>query len=107
MHEHPETAGGGATDDPKSSMTLIVGVIGALIVFLICVLLQTLYVSTSQAELQRKVYSAQPEELRLLRVEQTEQLSGYRWVDERSGVAAVPIERAIELVVDDYAEGDR
>lgn len=104
MPEQTRLTGAVDTDDPKSSLTLIIGVIGAVIVFLICVLLQTLYVATSRAELQRKVWESQPEELRSLEVEQLQRLNDYRWVDPRAGVAAIPIERAMELVVEDYEE---
>jgi len=104
MSEHTHYAGAVDSDDPKSSLTLIVGVIGAVIVFLICVLLQTLYVATSRAEQQRKVWDSQPAELRSVNAEQLERLKGYRWVDAKAGVAAIPIERAMELVVEDYAE---
>jgi hypothetical protein len=102
MRETTHPTGAADTDDPRSSLTLIVGVIGAVIVFLICVLLQALFVATSRAEQQRKIWDTQPAELRSINAEQLERLNDYRWVDQQAGVAAIPIERAMELVVEDY-----
>jgi hypothetical protein len=36
-----------------------------------------------------------------MKEEQLSQLSAYRWVDREAGVAAVPIERAMELVMEE------
>jgi hypothetical protein len=40
-----------------------------------------------------------PEELAGARAEQLERLHTYRWVDEKAGTVAIPIERAMALVV--------
>lgn len=101
MEDH-KTAAGARTDDPSSSNTLIVGLVGAVLVFVICVLLQVVYYRTFEHERRAKIINQQPEELRRLQVEQAEQLHGYRWVDKEAGVVAIPIDRAMELVVDDY-----
>jgi len=88
-------------DDPDTAMIIAVGLVGALAVFLLIVALQALYYHVESAELLQKVYSQSPEELTLLRSKQEERLHSCRWLDEKNGVAAIPIERAMELTVRD------
>jgi hypothetical protein len=85
--------------DPKSSTTVVIGVVGTLVLVLIVIALQALYYRAEQAEVERKVYEAAPEEWSRLRAEQESRLHAYRWVDREQGVVAVPIDRAIELLV--------
>ena len=87
--------------DPDAPMTVVVGVVGAVLVFVVIVLLQALFQSAEQAELARKVTSAAPAELESLRAEQLGLLNGYRWVDREKGIVAIPIEQAMELTVRD------
>ena len=88
-------------DDPDAAMTVAIGVLGALMIFLLIVGLQILYYHTQDQELATLVYSREPEELSLLRAKQEEQLHSYRWIDQAKGVVGIPIERAMELVVND------
>jgi hypothetical protein len=85
--------------DPKASSTVVIGVVGALVLVVIVIALQALYYRAEQAEVVRKVYQAAPEEWSRLRAEQEARLHAYRWVDKQKGVVAVPIDRAIELLV--------
>jgi len=93
--------------DPDPIATVAVGVIGTLVVILIVLVLQVLYYRTEASELQSKVYSQPPHALLQLRAEQQERLRSYRWVDKGSGVLAIPIERAMELVVREESERAR
>jgi hypothetical protein len=85
--------------DPKASATVVIGVVGALVLVLVIIGLQALYYRTEQAEVVRKVESAAPEEWSRVRAEQEARLHSYRWVDREQGVVAIPIERAMELLV--------
>ena len=38
-----------------------------------------------------------------LRAKETQQVSGYAWVDKNAGVVQLPIERAMELTAQEYA----
>ena len=91
--------------DPKSTPTLLVGVVGMILLMVIVLLVEVLFHRTSEAEIYRKVISEQPLELRQVQAEQLEQLNGYRWVSEPEGEAAIPIERAIDLVVEEARSG--
>jgi hypothetical protein len=79
--------------------------VGMILLMVIVLLVEVLFHRTSEAEIQRKVISEQPLELRQVQAEQLEQLSGYRWVSEPEGVAAIPIDRAIDLVIEEAQTG--
>ncbi len=80
-------------------MTIVVTVVGTLLVFVIIVALQAFFYNAQEAERVSKVDSQVPEELARLRAQQLEELHSYRWIDPRKGVVAIPIERAMELIV--------
>jgi len=85
--------------DPEFWMTFVVGTVGAVLLVVVVLFLEALYHRTIDAEYQRKVVLEQPEALRLMRAEQLDQLNGYR-TDANGNVTGIPIERAMELVVE-------
>jgi hypothetical protein len=90
----------GKDDDPRATTTIVVLAFGSILVFVIILALQTLFFSAQEAERQVKTFGP-PEELSRLRAGQLERLNAYRWVDASKGVVAIPIDRAMELVVRD------
>ena len=100
MMEKPRETNGGQ-GDPDATLTIWIGLIGALTTFLIIVSLQAVYYHVENSQRIEKVYSRPPEELGLLRAKQEQVLHSYRWIDEKKGVAGIPIERAMELTVRD------
>lgn len=93
-----------AKDDPNTSLTALVVVVGALITLVLVVALQALYYRTHQRELERKVIGRPPAQLRQALAEQERKLDGYRWIDREAGVVAIPVERAVELFLDEHGE---
>jgi hypothetical protein len=87
--------------DPNTSWTVLVGFIGTVLMIVTVFALQALYHSVENREFAEKVLDQRPEELMLLRNDQIENLSTYRWVNKASGVVAIPIELAMDLVVRD------
>jgi hypothetical protein len=85
--------------DPKSSSTILVGVVGSVLLVVLVILLEALYFRTAQVEHERKIIAEQPQQLRALQAKQRELLGGYRIVDAGQQTVAIPIERAMELVV--------
>ncbi|MEW6337969.1 MAG: hypothetical protein AB1625_11290 [Acidobacteriota bacterium] len=85
--------------DPNTPATVVVGVLSAVLLFALVVMLQAVFYWAEKAENRRKVVAVAPEELAGLRAAQLEQLHSYRWVDQNAGVVAIPIERAMALVV--------
>jgi len=91
-------------DDPDVPASALVGIIGAILLFAVIVALQAIFYSMEEEELARKVYDQPYEALQELDADQLEQLNSYGWVSETDGVAHIPIERAMELVVEDARE---
>ncbi len=87
------------TGEPNTPLTALVGVVFAIVLFALVVSLQALFYRQEADENERKAVSSPPEELARARTEQLETLHGYRYVDARAGVVAIPIDRAMELVV--------
>jgi len=85
-------------DDPNVAASAVVGIIGAILLFVIIVLLQAWFYRAEQAEQYRKVFSQPYQELQTVDNEQLEQLGSYGWVSEPDGVVHIPIERAMQLV---------
>ena len=105
MSDHAHATGAPPEErDPKSGTTLIVGAVGVILLAVVVILLQVLFHRTAEAERWRKVVSQQPQELRRVQAEQLERINGYRWVDEPNGVVAIPVDRAMELVIQEARE---
>ncbi len=89
------------TGEPNTPLTALVGVVFAIGLFAIVVFLQAFFYHQEAEENVRKVVNAPPEELAQQRAQQLETLHAYRVVDLKAGVVAIPIDRAMELVVRD------
>jgi hypothetical protein len=85
-------------DDPNVAASAVVGIISAILLFVIIVVLQAYFYGAEQSELERKVYSQQYEELQKLDANQLELLNSYGWVSEAEGTVHIPIQRAIDLI---------
>ena len=78
---------------------LTIGVIGAVLTLVIVFLLEALVAAEGRSEHERKVVNQPNRELLRLEADQSELLEAYRWVDREKKVVAIPIERAMEIVV--------
>jgi hypothetical protein len=87
--------------DPDALTTATVGIVGIILVIVVVVLIQGLYESRSHDEFQRKVGDVAPAEIRALRAAQLTRLHKTGWVDKKNGIVAIPIEKAMELLVAD------
>ena len=85
-------------DDPNVGTTAVIGIIGAIVLFVAIVALQALFYSTEEGERARKVHGQANEELARAVAQQQEVLNGYRWIDQSAGTVAIPIDRAMEIV---------
>jgi len=91
-------------DDPKVTTSVIAGIIGAVVLFVVIVLLQALFYRMQAAERVRKVESQPNQELELVDAEQLQLLNSYGWVDQSNGVVRIPIDEAMRLVVAEQPE---
>jgi hypothetical protein len=90
-------------DDPNVQLSALVGIVGSVLLFVIIVGLQAMFYAMQEDELRLKVYTQTSEELRRLDAVQLEELNSYGWVDQQNGVVRIPIQRAMELTVQELA----
>ncbi len=89
-------------DDPSAGPTVIVGGVSLLLLFALIVALEALHRTAAESEFQRKVVAERPVELRQVQADQRTTLSTYRWLDRAQGVATIPIDRAMALVIEEH-----
>jgi hypothetical protein len=89
------------SSDPPASMTVIVGIIGAILLLAVILVTQVLFFNVQRIEDENKLYAARPAELADLQARELAQINTYRYVDREKGVVAIPIDRAIELYADE------
>jgi hypothetical protein len=85
--------------DPGAWSVVFYGLVGGLVVVLAIFGLEVFYGSTAGAEDERKAAGPAAEKLQQELDEQRSPIESYHWIDEDNGVVALPIERAMELVV--------
>lgn len=90
-------------DDVKTSTVALVGLIGAIVTFAVMLLVMVLYQQVSTRLVYDRQISQAPAELSEAIANQEARLAEYRWVDQPKGVVAIPIERAMELVVSELS----
>lgn len=105
LHEMPVGEPGDSHDDPTVWPTAMVGAISAVLLILIVVGLEVLYYQTVVAESRRKFIEQEPQELRQVQAEQRQLLSGSRPSDAATDRLVLPIERAMELIVEETRRG--
>jgi len=96
----------GQTDDPRSSSTVLVGLVGTILLFVVVVWLQVIFNEELQAERNTKQVAPRVVSLDDFKAQQQATLHSYGWVDQENGVTHIPIERAMELTVRELS-GDR
>ena len=92
-------------DDVNTPVIAVVGFISALLFFATIILLQVIFYHVQAEQRYDKDINQPPVELSNLVHNQQARLAEYRWVDEKKGVVAIPIDRAMELVVADLSSG--
>ncbi len=85
-------------DDPNVAASAVVGILSAIVLFVIIVMLQALFFRAEHREIERKVFSQPYQALQQLDADQLGLLNSYGWVSEKDGIAHLPIDRAMELI---------
>ena len=92
------------SDGLNTPVIAVVGFVSAVLTFALIVAVQVLYYQVATAETDRKVIAVRAEEADDQLAQQDAKLARYGWVDHAQGRVAVPVERAMELVVRDLQE---
>lgn len=91
-----------APDNPNN-LALGAGIFVTMVSFVLMVLgCRELYIQMVDQEVEKKVLSVQPEQLRNLRAGEQTRLSQYQWADQKAGVVRLPLKRAAELTLRDW-----
>ena len=90
--------------DPRARTTVLVGVIGTILLIAVVLTAQVLFQHGDWIRSSGENAGVNPE-LAAIRTEQLAPLSQYRWVDPNAGIVAVPLERGIELFLNDLKSG--
>ena len=91
-------------DDPSASSTAYVGVVFVLVFVVALIALIGYFDRVSEGEFEAKVVDRPTTAVRALETEQLGELHEYRWIDRDAGTVAIPIERAMDLVVEERAK---
>lgn len=94
-------------NDLNVTWTVIAGVVGCIVVFAFIVAVAILFQRAEQAQFREKIVAESPQELSQLRSEQEAKINSYRMVDEKRGLAAIPIDEAMQAFARDPAGGMR
>jgi hypothetical protein len=87
--------------DANVSRIVVVGSICSVLLVVLLVGLQAWYYGEQAREREEKVVEATDWKLSSIRMDQLETIHSYRWVDQKNGRVAIPIDRAMELVLED------
>ncbi len=85
-------------DELNTSAIAVVGFLGAIILFAVLVILMIVFFQVEAREQYAKDTSQAYGQVSKLTADQQGRLASYGWVNEESGVAYIPVKRAMDLV---------
>lgn len=88
-----------AYDDLDTTMIAFVGVVGAIITFFIVFAVAAMNYSFERAENEKKVILVPEENAESILANQAAALTEYKWIDQDKNIVAIPIDRAMEIVL--------
>lgn len=89
-------------DNINAAAIAMVGFLGIIVVFAIVLILEVIYYRVAASQDEEKSINEPFVELDRMVATQQERLGQYRVVDRRQGIFAIPVDRAMELVVRQY-----
>jgi hypothetical protein len=91
-------------DELNTPLIVVIGILAGIVVFLFVVLMQAYFFRQQNEEETRKVVEVKSDDLTAATAQQKAALHSYRWIDRQKGIVGIPIERAMDLVVQDAAQ---
>lgn len=95
----------GDHEDPEIGSTWMVGLVGTIVLIVIVLALTAMHYNIEQQQVREKQLERDISTVRMLRQTHREHLERW-WVDEDADRVGVPIEHAMELVVEEYGSVD-
>jgi hypothetical protein len=90
-------------NDLNSLKIAWVGFLGALVTFVVILAMQVLYHSAVVQETEQKVVQAPTTQSDTMLAEQAVKLTRYEWIDREKQRVMIPIDRAMEVVVNELS----
>ena len=94
-------------DNVNTPVIAAVGLLAVLGLVAFVLLLQIVYYQAETQQEYEKIIAQPDVELDNLKTQQQGKLASYAWVNEKQKVVAIPIDRAMDLVLDDLKHGRR
>jgi hypothetical protein len=81
-------------------LVLTIGIVAGILIIVIIIGLQGWYQSQENDEMAYKADLFKNADLIDLKAAQTDNISHYRWVDKQNNVVSIPIERAMQVMIE-------
>ena len=94
-------------EDLNTPMIAVVGLVGALLTVIVILAAQVLYYTAANRGDERKIVNAPTTTSDSLLAEQEVKLTRYGWISRDNKQVAIPIDRAMELVVRDLSATEK
>tara|TARA_R110002095_G_scaffold211811_2_gene200359 strand:+ start:6066 stop:6395 length:330 start_codon:yes stop_codon:yes gene_type:complete len=88
-----------AYDDLDTTMIAFVGIVGAIITFFLVFAVAALDQSFEKSENVEKVILVPEKDAESILANQAAALTEYRWIDQDKNIVAIPIDQAMQIVV--------
>jgi hypothetical protein len=92
------------SDDLNTPKIAVVGFISAIVVFALIILMQVMFYWAEARQRLVKDIDQPYLEYANLTADQQAKLAKYQWIDQKEKIVAIPIKRAMRLVVDDLSQ---
>ncbi len=99
--EHHPQASGYEEKDVNVRKVFIYGLAGILILIVLLVIMNEIFIASTDSHIYQSVLVPESPELREIRAQELKMLQGFRVIDEQQGVYQIPIERAMEIIADE------
>ena len=100
--EHPHAYDPG---EPKGGLIAIFGVVTIVVLIVTGLAVQFYFDRYKEDQVQTKVLAVDNDALRNLRATEQKELSSYSYIDKDKGSVRIPVERAMELLIQESAAG--
>ena len=94
-------------DDLNVPVMAYWGVLSCLLTFAIILGIQVVYYRAANAEVRRKVVGAVYVDSETVLAAQEAKLARYGWLNRDAGIVAIPVDRAMEIMVREQADSNR
>ena len=96
-----------AKEDLHIPRIFTIGAVFVILLFVSILLLQAYFYRAARQEYNTKVVVPRNEALVASLAGQQQQLHSYRWIDQEKGVVGIPVQRAVELIIQEGLDTER